>query len=195
MIWTCGMAMGTCELCGIEKVTTRTTRASSTIVDCCTRCIVSLGLTPVQQFTDKFSTQKVGNSTIPNVNQLVGSEKEELISNFHVKIREERELRKWSQQDLAKKTNEKLNLIQKIENGNRVTDSVLRKISKILDIKIYDSMITHNERQVKTKIEKEMTMEDANITPETDHPKKKNVKKKMRRLGVTRNGGRKKPRE
>ena len=42
-----GFNMGTCELCGNEKVSTKKTRTSSTIVDCCNRCLISLGLEPI----------------------------------------------------------------------------------------------------------------------------------------------------
>ena len=38
------------------------------------------------------------------------------------------------------KTNEKVNTIQKVENGNRVTDATIKKISKALDINLYSSI-------------------------------------------------------
>lgn len=186
--------MGTCELCGMEKVTTRKTRASSTIVDCCNRCIETLSLQPIQDFTNKFTTGSNSNSILPIQNNMVGAEREELISNFHIKIREKREFMNFSQEDLAKKCNERVNIIQKIENGNRVTDSVLKKVEKILDLKIYDSIMPNNERSVKSKVEKIVTISDANILDQKPTPTKIK-KKKTRKLGVTRSGGRKKKRE
>jgi len=188
-----GRLMSTCELCGMEKVTTRETRTSSTIVDCCNRCLESLGLTPIYDFKNVKTIIPNPNTTAKNSNnRLVGTEEEELISNFHIKIREERETKKWSQEDLARRINERVNLIQKIENGYRVTDSVIKKISKILDIELYSSITPQNERVVKSKENKAMTMGDANITDNTDKPKEKVMKKKMRKLGVTRSGARKK---
>ena len=186
--------MGTCELCGMEKVTTKRTRASSTIVDCCTRCIDSLGLTSITKITGKFEENSMQNITINN-QRLVGSEKEELIPNFHKKIREERETQNLSQEDLAKKINERVNVIQKIENGNRVTDSVIKKLSKALDIILYGGITPHNERIVRIKEDNQMTMADANITEIKEPNKTKSPKKKMRKLGVTRSGARKKIRE
>ena len=189
-----GQSMGTCELCGIEKVTTKRTRASSTIVDCCTRCIDSLGLTTIHNITDKFEGSSTQNIIINN-QRLVGSEKEELIPNFHIKIREERETQKLSQEDLAKKINERVNIIQKIENGNRVTDSVIKKLAKALDIILYGGITPQNERIVKVKEDNEMTIADANISDAPKQQKNKTPKKKMRKLGVTRSGARKKIRE
>lgn len=194
MLEALGGFMGTCELCGIEKVTTKRTRASSTIVDCCTRCIDSLGLTTIHNITDKFEGTSTHNIVINN-QRLVGSEKEELIPNFHIKIREERETQNLRQEDLAKKINERVNIIQKIENGNRVTDSVIKKIAKALDIILYGGISPQNERIVKIKEDNEMTMADANITDATEPPKTKSPKKKKRKLGVTRSGARKKIRE
>ncbi|MGY8692126.1 MAG: helix-turn-helix domain-containing protein, partial [Candidatus Poseidoniales archaeon] len=124
-------------------------------------------------------------NTVINNQRLVGSEKEELIPNFHIKIREERETQNLSQEDLAKKINERVNIIQKIENGNRVTDSVIKKLAKALDIILYEGITPQNERIVKTKEDNEMTMADANISDVTATPKSKTPKKKMRKLGVT----------
>ena len=194
MLEALGGFMGTCELCGIEKVTTKRTRASSTIVDCCTRCIDSLGLTTIHNITDKFEGSSTQNIIINN-QRLVGSEKEELIPNFHIKIREERETQKLSQEDLAKKINERVNIIQKIENGNRVTDSVIKKLAKALDIILYGGITPQNERIVKVKEDNEMTIADANISDAPKQQKNKTPKKKMRKLGVTRSGARKKIRE
>ena len=81
------------------------------------------------------------------------------------------------------KTNEKVNTIQKVENGNRVTDATIKKISKALDINLYSSITPQNERIVKSKEMKEMTMADANITQNNIISKQKNIKRKMRRLG------------
>ncbi len=194
MLETLGPLMGTCELCGMEKVSTKRTRASSTIVDCCTRCIDSLGLTSITKITDKFEENSNKNNIINN-QWLVGSEKEELIPNFHIKIREERETQNLSQEDLAKKINERVNVIQKIENGNRVTDSVIKKLAKALDIILYGGISPQNERTVKVKEDNQMTMADANISDVTNPNKTKLPKKKMRKLGVTRSGARKKIRE
>ena len=186
--------MGVCELCGNERVSTRKTRTSTTIIDCCNKCVESLGLSPINE---KKSSSNITTKTPISINNkyLVGTETEELIPNFHIKIRKEREEKGWDIDQLAKKINEKVNTIQKIENGNRVTDNTIKKISKALDINLYSSISPQNERMVKSKEMKEMTMADANISQDKIVSKQKNTKKKMRKLGVSRTGGRKRKKD
>ncbi len=187
--------MGVCELCGNERVPTRKTRTSSTIVDCCNKCIETLGLTPIND-SKKFNVNAASKKTNQKTNNyLVGTEMEELMPNFHVKIREERENRGWTIEELAKKVNERVNIIQKMENGNRVTDTTIKKISKALNVKLYSSITPQNDRIVKPKESKEMTMADANISQKNNKSKQKNNKRKMRKLGVSRTGGRKRKKE
>ena len=186
--------MGVCELCGNERVSTRKTRTSTTIIDCCNKCVESLGLSPINE---KKSSSNIITKTPISINNkyLVGTETEELIPNFHIKIRKEREDKGWDIEQLAKKINEKVNTIQKIENGNRVTDNTIKKISKALDINLYSSISPQNERMVKSKEMKEMTMADANISQDKIASKQKTTKKKMRKLGVSRTGGRKRKKD
>lgn len=186
--------MGVCELCGNERVSTRKTRTSTTIIDCCNKCVESLGLSPINE---KKSSSNIITKTPISINNkyLVGTETEELIPNFHIKIRKEREDKGWDIEQLAKKINEKVNTIQKIENGNRVTDNTIKKISKALDINLYSSISPQNERMVKSKEMKEMTMADANISQDKIVSKQKTTKKKMRKLGVSRTGGRKRKKD
>jgi len=182
--------MGVCELCGNERISTRKTRTSTTIIDCCKKCSESLGLSPINE--NKYISKDITQPLIPKrSNYLVGSESEELIPNFHIKIRKEREMRGWDIEQLAKKINVKANIIQKIENGNRVTDVTIKKLSKALDINLYSSITPQNDRIIKSKEMKEMTMADANFSQNNNVSKQKNTKRKMRRLGVSRTGGRK----
>ena len=186
--------MGVCELCGNERVSTKKTRTTTTIIDCCNKCSESLGLSQINE--KKYSSNIITKPLISKSrNFLVGTETEELIPNFHIKIRKEREIRGWNIEKLAMKTNEKVNTIQKVENGNRVTDATIKKISKALDINLYSSITPQNERIVKSKEMKEMTMADANITQNNIISKQKNIKRKMRRLGVSRTGGRKRKKD
>jgi len=187
-------SMGVCELCGNEKINTRKTRTSSTIIDCCKRCAESNGLSIIKD--NIYPSKGIPNSTVSKSdNFLVGTEKEELIHNFHLKIRKERETKGWSIEEFAMKINEKVNIIQKIENGNRATDATIKKISKALDINLYSSIMPQNQRILKSKDMKEMTMADANISHNNTVNKQKINKKKMRKLGVSRIGGRKRKKD
>ena len=82
-----------------------------------------------------------------------------------------------------------------MENGNRVTDTTIKKISKALNIKLYSTIMPQNDRVIKSKENKEMTMADANISQIDNRTNHKNIKKKKRKLGVSRSGGRKRKKE
>ena len=74
---------------------------------------------------------------------------EELVENFHIIIRREREKRGWSQEDLAKKIQEKVSLIRKIENAEITPEpEVIEKLERVLDIKLRERV---EEVKVETK--------------------------------------------
>ncbi len=74
---------------------------------------------------------------------------EELVENFNVIIRREREKRGWSQEQLAKKIQEKESLIKKIENAEIVPEPrVVEKLEKLFNIKLRESV---PEVKVETK--------------------------------------------
>ncbi|MBM4248007.1 MAG: TIGR00270 family protein [Euryarchaeota archaeon] len=62
---------------------------------------------------------------------------EELVSDFHVRIRRAREKLLWSPEDLGRKINEKKSVILKLEGGQmRPDDSLIRKLERTLNIKL-----------------------------------------------------------
>jgi len=66
---------------------------------------------------------------------------EELVENFHVIIRREREKRGWSQEQLAKKIQEKESLIKKIENAEITPEpEVVEKLEKLFNIKLREQV-------------------------------------------------------
>jgi len=145
--------MGTCELCGSDGNSTRQVIASNVNVDACSRCIESMGLEIFEspyissKYQKSMNTQKQSGS---NVRQHTPAKTRTLLSDFHVRIRNERISRGWQQKDLAMKMNERLNTIQKIENGSRPTDELVLKLEKILGISLlgesnieYDTQLSH----------------------------------------------------
>ena len=75
---------------------------------------------------------------------------DELVENFHVIIRREREKRGWSQEELAKKIQEKVSLIRKIENAEITPEpEVIEKLERIFDIKLREKV-----EDVKVKTQK-----------------------------------------
>jgi putative transcription factor len=62
---------------------------------------------------------------------------EEVIPDFNMIIKRERERRNWTQEKFAKKINEKVSLIGKIERGEMVPEpKVLKKIEQLFNIKL-----------------------------------------------------------
>lgn len=66
---------------------------------------------------------------------------EELVENFHIIVRREREKRGWSQEQLAKKIQEKESLIKKIENAEITPEpEVVEKLEKLFNIKLREQV-------------------------------------------------------
>jgi len=62
---------------------------------------------------------------------------EELVPDFHVKIRKAREKLLWTPEDLGKKINEKKSVILKLESGQmRPDDTLIRKLERMLNIRL-----------------------------------------------------------
>ena len=66
---------------------------------------------------------------------------EELIDNFSNEIRNARESKNWSREDLGKKINERVSVITRIESGKMTPDIKLtKKLEKTLDIKLLEKI-------------------------------------------------------
>ena len=61
----------------------------------------------------------------------------ELAPDWARRIRQAREARTWTPEDLAKKLNEKKSIVLKIESGNfRPPDALVRKIEQLLKLRL-----------------------------------------------------------
>ena len=85
----------------------------------------------------------------------------ELAPDFHKRIRQSRENKGWDQREFARRMNERLNIVQKIENGNRPTDSLIKKIEKVLDVELMIESLAANSRQTTNQGSRNMTIGDA----------------------------------
>ena len=66
---------------------------------------------------------------------------EELVEDFHLIIRREREKRGWSQEELAKRIQEKTSLIRKIENAEITPEpEVVEKLERLFGIRLRETM-------------------------------------------------------
>jgi ribosome-binding protein aMBF1 (putative translation factor) len=56
--------------------------------------------------------------------------------------------------------NERLNIVQRTENGNRPTDNLIKKIEKVLSIELFIEIEADNTRQAGTSTSRSMTIGD-----------------------------------
>jgi uncharacterized protein (TIGR00270 family) len=93
--------------------------------------------------------------------QHIPTESKTLLGDFHVRIRDERVSRGWQQKDLAMRMNERLNTIQKIENGSRPTDELVTKLEKILGISLLGESNIEYDAQLSRRGDRGLTIADA----------------------------------
>ena len=157
--------MGACELCGAEGHSTRQAIASNVNVDACARCIDSMGLelfeSPFHKTSEQSRSDLSGNKSSGHSRTHVISKEMSLVQDFHVRIRNERVSRDWDQKNLAMRMNERVNVIQRIENGSRPTDVLVMKIEKVLGIKLLEESRINNEAQINRGAGRGLTIADA----------------------------------
>ncbi len=153
--------MGTCELCGADNVSTYKTSTSGARVDACNRCIDRLGLTKPVPTTNRITSNKFSTqSRISGPNIMLNSDKE-LAPDFHKRIQQARKAKGWDQREFARRMNERLNIVQRTENGNRPTDALIKKIEKVLDVELFIESVASNSRHTSTTGGRNMTIGDA----------------------------------
>ncbi len=65
------------------------------------------------------------------------AEEYDLATDLHARIRKAREAKGWKREELARKINEKLSIIEKLEKGNlRPDDRLVSKLEKALGIRL-----------------------------------------------------------
>tara|TARA_B100000900_G_C20585772_1_gene719462 strand:+ start:518 stop:1021 length:504 start_codon:yes stop_codon:yes gene_type:complete len=156
--------MASCELCGNEKVSTRKARTAGIQVDACSRCVESLNL-QVVELPNKFSkiipkAKNTVNSRGIAGKDIMARKEKELAQDFHKRIILARKKKGWDQRTFASKMNERLNIVQKIENGGRPTDKLILKIEKILSIELNVERSSEHTSTLSTK-KRNMTIGDA----------------------------------
>ncbi|MDP6189122.1 MAG: helix-turn-helix domain-containing protein, partial [Candidatus Poseidoniaceae archaeon] len=83
-------------------------------------------------------------------NDIMSRSSKELADDFHKRIARARGSRNWTQQQLAKKMAETVNIIKATESGKRPTDGVLKKFERVLGISLWvaasEETTTHIDR-------------------------------------------------
>jgi putative transcription factor len=146
-----------CEMCGADTPSPTTVKIEGAELDVCSEC-TDFG-TEVRQGTSSSTTTKYstssssGSSSGSSPSTASGSggssgsrrrrdmfdEMEELATDYDRRIREARESRGLSQEELAKGLNEKASLIRKLERGDMLpSDEVQKKLERELDISLLE---------------------------------------------------------
>ena len=185
-------SMGACELCGKEGVGTRRAKVSQSVLECCSGCIASMRLVveqrPTKVIQNNEQSSLVTGKGVSGID-IMTKDATELAGDFYARIRNGRKIKGLSQGDLARIMNVKIGVIQKAENGNRPTDSILEKFERALGISLFVEAIPRNNTMVANESSSQMTISDAK-NDLVDKTRKRPEKKKGRRFGVSRSGSR-----
>lgn len=148
--------MPQCEMCGAEKPSLTTTKVEGAELDLCDDCKgfgTEVRTQSESSGSSKYSTSsKSGKSesSSQSSSSSGGSKRrrrdmfdqmEEIATDYDQRIRQAREGTGMSQEDLAKKLNEKASLIRKLERGNMLpSDDVREKLERELDITLVEGV-------------------------------------------------------
>ncbi|SDA71350.1 multiprotein bridging factor aMBF1 [Methanobrevibacter millerae] len=132
-----------CEICGKPVSETNPTRAKieGSVMVVCKDC-AKLGTIQKAPPKPKFQQNKKGRKqTQPRRTYRNDEPKDELIEDYNVAVRRAREAKNWSREDLGKKINERVSVINRIESGKMTPDNKLtKKLEKALDIKLIENI-------------------------------------------------------
>jgi putative transcription factor len=134
-----------CELCG-SKDANKKTKIDNAILTVCKECVKFGEEVPILEVR---SAKKI----LPKIEEL-----EHIIPDFHKVIRNAREKMKLTQEELAKKLNEKSSIIKRIEEGWKPSSSLIAKVERFFNIKLTEKL---EEKQIDKKVEeKKLTIGD-----------------------------------
>ena len=132
-----------CEICGKPVSETNTTRAKieGSVVVVCKEC-AKLGTIQKTPPKPKFQKNKKEKSNVqPKRNYRNDEPSDELIENYNTAVRNAREAKNWSREDLGKKINERVSVINRIESGKMTPDNKLtKKLEKALNITLFEDV-------------------------------------------------------
>lgn len=146
-------------MCGTETGQPKTVKIEGAELDVCAEC-ADFGTEVRQQSSSststKYSTSSSSSDSGSSGDSTSGSgggggstrrkrdmfdQMDEVAQDYDTRIREARESRGFSQEELARKLNEKASLIRKLERGDVLPDDrVQRKLEKELDISLVEGV-------------------------------------------------------
>ncbi len=132
-----------CELCGRDCTTCREAKVDGVPMMLCPQCSrhgEGIPQTPVPHPVQRFITKHVRR---PPPKDIYQNMKKELISNYNDVIREAREKKGLTREDLGFRIGERTVTISKIENGDlRPADKTISKLEKELNITLLEEVKT-----------------------------------------------------
>lgn len=151
--------MAICDLCG-RSGADKIALVEGARVTACDNC-ASLGEV-VDEVEEPISRREV----------LVKREKKEKIAEVMEEIRqvvrEEREKRQWSQEEFGKKINESASLVKRIEHGYIPPMKIARKIERLLNVTLVESVDVEEEDMRSEGPEKGTTLGDVIVIRKKD---------------------------
>ena len=153
--------MPQCEMCGAEEASLTTTKVEGAELELCSSC-TDFGTEVRDESTSsgggKYSTSSSTGKSSSSSGSSSGSagssgsstrprdmfdDMDEIATDYDERIREARESRGLSQEELADQLNEKASLIRKLERADTLpTDEVQRKLERALDISLVEGQST-----------------------------------------------------
>ena len=154
--------MGECELCGAVKVGVKRVRTGKTEVAACARCVEKMNLAPKTEAPGIKRSRSFASAPSPRKrkNSIMARGETELAGDFHKRIANARSSRQWSQQQLAKKMAETVNVVKAAESGKQPTDAVVKKFERVLNIKLMVERTAEESRHVNAGPSRGMTFGD-----------------------------------
>lgn len=141
--------MGECEVCGAMNVGTRTVPMGRANVSACHRCAERLGAG--DRNVAPGLAQAARKTRAPRQQKKAGLMRRServLADDFGQRIRKARAAKGWSQEDLARKMAEKVNVIKSSESGRRPTDAVISKFERVLSVALMEEYTPEEHRQL-----------------------------------------------
>lgn len=141
--------MGECEVCGAMNVGTRTVPMGRAMVSACHRCAERLGVGDRQVAPGLAQASRRAAAPRKATNRgLMRRTERELAQDFGQRIRKGRASKGWSQEELARKMSEKVNVVKSSESGRRPTDAVISKFERVLGIDLMEEYTPEEHRQI-----------------------------------------------
>jgi len=134
-----------CEICGKPVPENNPIRAKieGSVMVVCKECS-KLGKVQKAPPKPKFVKQNKNKRPTTTRNKVYSRNEEpseELIEDFSMEVRKAREAKNWSREDLGKKINERVSVINRIETGKMTPDTKLtKKLENILGIKLLEKV-------------------------------------------------------